>query len=299
LWADVLAGGADIFHSPDFTLPPLLRARSVLTVHDLTFLHYPEHAPRGLVDYLSQVVPRSVRRANVVVADSESTRRDLIERWGTAPEKVRVVYAGVSADFSPVADPAKRAEVCSRYGIRAPFILTVGTLQPRKNHLRLVQAFSRLQMGGAHPDLTLAIAGGSGWQYDQVRAEVARLGPTERVRFAGFVQDADLPALYSSASVLAFPSLYEGFGLPVLEAMACGTPVVCSSASSLPEVAGDAALMVDPADTQALADAIDRALSDTGLREGMSRRGLAQAARFTWAAAAGSLLDAYRLALGD
>ncbi len=295
LWADVLAGGADIYHSPDFTLPPLLRARGVLTVHDLTFLYYPDCAPNGLVDYLSAVVPRSVRRAKVVLADSESTRHDLIERWGTAPGKVRVVHAGVGADFSPVTDPAKRDDVCGRYGLRLPCIVTVGTLQPRKNHLRLVQAFA--EVSRTHRDLTLVIAGGSGWQYDEVTAEVGRLELAERVRFTGFVEEADLPALYSIASVFAFPSLYEGFGLPVLEAMACGTPVVTSNASSLPEVAGDAALMVDPEDTAALTDALDRALSDSTLRAGMSRRGLAQAARFSWAAAARSLLDSYCLAL--
>lgn len=297
LWADVLAGGADLFHSPDFTLPPLLRARGVLTVHDLTFLHYPEHAPRDLVDYLSRVVPRSVRRARVVLADSESTRADLMQRWGTPADKVRVVYAGVGPTFAPVSDAAARAAVCSRYCVDLPFVLTVGTLQPRKNHLRLVQAFSRLKE--LHPDLSLVIAGGSGWQYDPVAAEVERLGLTASVRFSGFVDEGDLPALYSAASVFAFPSLYEGFGLPVLEAMACGTPVVCSNASSLPEVAGDAALMVAPEDAQALAETLDRVLRDSSLRAGMAQRGLAQAARFTWTAAARSLLDAYRLALRD
>ncbi len=294
LFADTLAGGADVFHSPDFTLPPLRKARGILTVHDLTFMHYPECAQPGLVAYLNSAVPRSVRRARLVLADSESTRHDISELLGTPPEKILVVYAGVGPEFQPVTAGETLAQVRARYGLDWPFVLTVGTLEPRKNHLRLIHAFAQLLP--THPDLRLVLAGGRGWLYEDVQAEVARLNLRDRVVFPGFVSDADLPALYSLASVFAYPSLYEGFGLPVLEAMACGTPVVCSNASSLPEVAGDAALLVDPADVAALAGALEQALADAPTRQALRTRGLAQASRFTWQAAARTLLDAYQLA---
>jgi glycosyltransferase involved in cell wall biosynthesis len=294
LFADTWVGGADVFHSPDFTLPPLWSARGLLTVHDLTFMHYPECAPPGLVAYLNAAVPRSVRRARLVLADSESTKRDIIELLGTRPDKVRVVYAGVGPEFGPVAEEPILAAVRARYGLAWPFVLNVGTLEPRKNHLRLIQAFAQLLP--RHPDLRLVLVGGKGWLYEDVQAEVARLELRDHVVFPGFVADADLPAVYSLAAVFAYPSLYEGFGLPVLEAMACGTPVVCSTASSLPEVAGDAALLVDPADVDALARALERALTDEPMRQDMRNRGKAQASRFTWSAAARTLLDAYQAA---
>jgi glycosyltransferase involved in cell wall biosynthesis len=294
LFADVWAGGADLFHSPDFTLPPLLRARGILTVHDLSFLHYPECAPPGLLAYLKAVVPRSVHNARLVLADSESTRRDIVELLGTRPEKVRVVYAGVGPEFKPVFDPPLLAEARARYGLAWPFVLNVGTLEPRKNHVRLIRGFAQLLP--RNPDLRLVLVGGKGWLYEDVYAEVSRLNLQDRVIFPGFVTDADLPALYSLASIFAYPSLYEGFGLPVLEAMACGTPVVCSSASSLPEVAGDAALLADPTDVDALTHALDEALTNDPLRAELRRRGAAQAARFTWPAAARTLLDAYQAA---
>jgi glycosyltransferase involved in cell wall biosynthesis len=292
LFADAWAGGADIFHSPDFTLPPLWRARGILTVHDLTFMHYPEYAPPGLVNYLNAAVPRSVRRARLVLADSESTKRDIVELLGTPPEKIRVVYAGVGPRFQPVSDSTILDEVRARYGLAWPFVLTVGTLEPRKNHLRLIRSFA--QILPAHPDLRLVLVGGKGWLYEDVQAEVSRLNLQDRVVFPGFVTDPDLPAVYSLASIFAYPSLYEGFGLPVLEAMACGTPVVCSNASSLPEVAGDAALLVDPTDEDALARALAHALDDRHRRQAMQTLGQAQAARFTWPAAARNLLNAYQ-----
>jgi len=166
----------------------------------------------------------------------------------------------------------------------------VGTLQPRKNYARLIRAFAQV----GETDLALVIAGGRGWLYDEIFAEVERLGLGQRVIFPGFVADQDLPALYSAAAVLAYPSIYEGFGLPILEAFACGTPVVSSNASCLPEVAGDAALLIDPTDVAALAEALTRALTDTALRAQLTAAGLARAQQFTWQAAAQQLLAEYR-----
>ncbi len=290
-----LTGPIDLFHSPDFTLPPVARGtRTLLTIHDLSFIRDPESATPVLRNYLNAVVPRSVARADYVLADSQATRDDLAELYRTPAEKISVLYSGVHESFQPTTDPTALAAVRERYRLGdAPFVLAVGTLQPRKNYARLIQAFAHLP----HSPTTrydLVIAGGKGWLYDSIFAEVDQLGLRERVIFPGFVADADLPALYSAARVLAYPSVYEGFGLPMLEAMACGTPVVTSTASCLPEVAGDAALLVPPTDVDALAAALDRALADEALRADLIAKGLARARQFTWDKSARQLLDIYR-----
>ncbi len=289
--ADLVTGPIDIFHSPDFTLPPVRQGtRTLLTVHDLSFVRDPASAAPGLRDYLNVVVPRSVARADHILADSAATRADLVELYHTPPEKITVLYCGLHDSFRAVTDPAALAAVRARYGLgAAPFILAVSTLQPRKNYLRLIQAFARLP----ELDINLVFAGGKGWLYDEIFAEVERQRVQRRVIFAGFVADADLPALYSAARVLAYPSLYEGFGLPMLEAMACGTPVVASTASCLPEVAGDAARLVAPTDVDALAAALAQVVTDETLRADLVAKGRARAAQFSWEASARQLLGVY------
>ncbi len=289
---ELFTGRVDIFHSPDFVLPPVAAARTVLTIHDLSFMRYPECSSPPLLEYLMRSVPRSVARADLLLADSASTRQDLMELLGVPGERVRVVYAGVEGRFAPVEDKAVIGATLRRYGIQRPYILGLGTLQPRKNFVRLIQAYDRLRHAHHLPH-QLVIGGGRGWLYEEIDACIERLGLQEQVRLIGFVQDDDLPALYTAADVFAFPSLYEGFGIPILEAMACGTPVVTATTSSLPEVAGDAALMVSPTDEEALADALWRALDDTALRDTLRRRGFDQVRRFTWEAAAQQLLASY------
>lgn len=288
-----VTGRVELFYSPDFVLPPTLPGvRTLLTVHDLSFLRYPDHFVPKLVDYLSRAVPRAVARADRVLADSQATRADLIERLGAPADKVEVLYSGVDQRFCPTAEPGERERLQARYGWDGqPYVLTVGTLQPRKNYVRLIRAFARLRPADLPPGMRLLIAGGRGWLYEEVLAEADR--HAGRVRVLGFVEDEDLPALYRGASLFVFPSLYEGFGLPVLEALACGVPVVCSNASSLPEVAGDAALLVAPEDEDGLAEGLLRALTDEPLRQEMIARGLRQAARFTWEQAARQLLAAF------
>jgi len=288
-------GRVDLFHEPDFVLPPTLPGTpTVLTVHDLTFIRDPESAFPRLRRYLSRVVPRSVARATHVLADSAATRNDLIALFHTSPDKITVLYGGVDARFTPVRDPERWAAVRAKYNIGLdPFILGIGTLQPRKNFRRLVQAFSHLRPPAFASDLKLVIAGGKGWLYNDIFAEVKRLGLEGRVLFPGFVDDDDLPALYSTADVLAFPSIYEGFGLPILEAMACGTPVVTSITSSLPELAGDAALLVEPTDVDAIAAALRHLLQEADLRRKLVAAGFDQARKFTWEKAAAQLLDIY------
>ncbi len=295
--ADWITGPIDLFHSPDFTLPPVRRGtRTLLTVHDLSFVRDPDSAAPGLRGYLEVVVPRSVARADHILADSAATREDLIELYKTPPSKVSVLYCGIDAAFRPMKDAQTLAAVRARYGLgSAPFILAVSTLQPRKNYVRLIQAFARLPT----QETNLVIAGGKGWLFETIFSEVERLRLRQRVIFPGFVADGDLPALYSAARLLAYPSLYEGFGLPMLEAMACGTPVVASTASCLPEVAGDAALLVSPTDVEALAAALDRVLSDEALRADLIAKGYSRVGQFSWGKSARQLLGVYHKLVGD
>jgi glycosyltransferase involved in cell wall biosynthesis len=288
---EAITGVVDVLLAPDFVAPPAARARAVVTVHDLSYLTVPQYADPGLRRYLTAAVPRSLRRAAHIVAVSAATRRDLIHHLGLAPERVSVVYNGVDARFRPL-DAASVAAERARLALPERFILTVGTLEPRKNHLNLIRAFA--QLAGAEPDLALVVGGRRGWLEEPIFDEVRRLGLDDRVRFLGSVPDADLPALYNAAAVLAYPSWYEGFGLPPLEAMACGTPVVTSTGGALPEVCGEAALIVEPGDVAGLAGALRRALADMALRADLTRRGHEQAARFTWAATARGLIEVFR-----
>jgi len=292
LWADLFTGPVDVFHSPDFVLPPIRRGKRVVTVHDLSFLRCPACYESGLREYLEAAVPRSVDRADLVLADSESTRQDLVELLGVPATKVKVLYLGVEPRFCPVVDEKRLEQVRERYGLPGRFVLSLGTLQPRKNFERLIEAHSGV-LERMTQDIHLVIAGRRGWLYEGIFKRVEELGLRERVTFLGFFADEDLPLLYNLADLFVLPSLYEGFGLPPLEAMACGTPVVASDVSSLPEVLGDAARMVDPLNVSALTEAMCRVLSDAHLRHRMIRKGLAQAGKFTWQDAANSLRQAY------
>ncbi len=290
---ECFTGRLDLFHSPDFVLPPVRRARMVLTVHDLSFMHYPECSSPPLLAYLMSAVPRSVRRARAILADSESTRRDVVALLGVPAEQVFVIYPGAEPRFAPgPADDEATAAVLARYGIRRPYILSVGTLQPRKNYVRLIQAYTSLRRERRLPH-ELVIAGGRGWLDQEIDTAIAAAGPEAPVRLVGFAADADLPALYRAADLFAFPSLYEGFGIPILEALGCGTPVVAGNTSSLPEAAGDAALLVDPFDVAGLSAAIWRLLDDSALRNDLRAKGFEQVRRFSWAQAAEQLLAVY------
>jgi glycosyltransferase involved in cell wall biosynthesis len=291
LWIQYWTGPLDLFHATDFFLPPVRPGTCTLvTIHDLSFVREPETVMPGMTHHLTKWVPHSVKRADHVIAVSEATRQDLIELYQTSPEKISVLYHGVTPDFQPVTEAARLAAVRQKYGLgERPFILSVGTIQPRKNYQRLIQAFATLD-----PTLALVIIGSKGWKYEAVFSEVAKRGLDQRVHFLGFVADADLPALYSTASLFVYPSLYEGFGLPALEAMACGTPVVASNQSALPEVIGEAGLLVDPGDIEALAAAMARLLTDTSLRQKLAQAGRARAASFTWSGMAAKLLDLYK-----
>jgi glycosyltransferase involved in cell wall biosynthesis len=301
----VFTGRIDLFHSPDFVLPPVSgRIPTLLTVHDLSFVHYPETFPVKLDNYLNRSVPPTERRADHILADSTSTRRDLQSLWNVAPERITVLYSGVNERFQPVTDREKLAEIRAHYGLGdRPFVLTVGTVQPRKNYELLTRAFRPVADRRPH---ALVIAGGKGWMGEGLSAEIERQGLRDRVRLVGFVDDDDLPGLYSAADLFVFPSLYEGFGLPLLEAMACGTPVISSNASSLPEVVQDqdgmmpgtasaspAAVLLSPRDEPAWSEAMLRLLEDDEARRRLVEAGFAQSARFSWRATARQLADLY------
>lgn len=275
----------DVLFVPAHVLPILHPRRSVVTVHDLGYLYFPDAHRRLDRVYLDLSTRFNAHSASHVIADSEATRRDLIACYSVPEDRITVVSPGRDEAFSPVTVPDKLAEVRARYGLPVQYILCLGTLQPRKNLARLFEAFAllRRQDPVAKPSASnLVVVGKRGWLYQGFLRQVERLGLEEAIVFTGYVPRADLPAILSGASVFVFPSLYEGFGFPVLEAMACGTPVVCSNAASLPEVAGEAALLVDPTDIEALARAMARVLHDEELRASLRERGFAQAKKFSW-----------------
>ncbi|MDX1523047.1 MAG: glycosyltransferase, partial [Anaerolineae bacterium] len=259
LAVDYWTGPLDLFHAPDFFLPPVKSGiPTVVTIHDLSYVHAPETVMPGMSKPLNQRVPRAIERADHVVAVSEATRQDVIKVYGTDPKKITTLYHAVTAEFQPVTDKNMLDKLRQTYNLgENPFILSVSTIQPRKNYQRLIRAFAQLDR--SH---TLVIAGTKGWDYEPVLAEVAAHNLEDRVIFPGYVVDSDLPALYSAADLFVYPSLYEGFGLPILEAMACGTPVVAANRAALPEVTGEAGLLVDPYDVAALAEVAVHNLED-------------------------------------
>lgn len=295
---ETFTGAVDLFHATDFVLPPTLpRTRSLLTVHDLSFLRVPDAASASLRRYLEAVAPRSVARADHVLADSQATKDDLIEIYRTPADKISVLYSAVDGRFGRVTDEIALRTVLDRHGLNdKTFVLSVGTVQPRKNYSRAIRALSKIRDQGI--DLHYAIAGGSGWLEDEMYRSIRESALEDRVHILGFVPDEDLPALYSGARALLAVSLYEGFGLPVLEAMACGTPVITSDLSSLPEVAGDAGLLVNPLDTEAISAAMMRLLTDSAFRQRLAAAGIEHVKRFSWAKSARQLKSIYDELLG-
>jgi glycosyltransferase involved in cell wall biosynthesis len=286
----------DVLHSPHYTMPLFCPCRRVVTFHDATFFLYPELHQRVKRVFFRRVIAWSGRHADQLIAVSESTRRDILARCEIAPSRIHTVHIAASPDLVP-SSPSAIADGTHRYGLVAGrYILFVGVLEPRKNVPRLVEAFGRL--ASTFPDLQLAIAGRRGWMYDTLFSLVRELGLEEHVRFLDYVPDDALAALYGGARAFAYPSRYEGFGIPILEAMQCGAPVVTGNMSSLPEIAGDAALLVDPDDTDALASALRRVVTDDDLARSLRQRGFRRASCFSWNRTAEATLAVYRRALG-
>ncbi len=286
---DALFPGVDVFHATEHLLPRLRRVRSVFTLHDLIFKFDPgSHKPLNIA-FLKTMMPRFLRAADAIIAVSECSKRDAVRIYDVPPDKIRVIYEGVDPRFKPIDDPDQLESIRRRYSLPDRFMLHIGTIEPRKNLPTLFEALLALSVDGC----SLVVAGKKGWLVEPIFARLNRLGLQDRVHFTGYVPDEDLPALLSAASVLVMPSRYEGFGLPVLEAMACGTPVIASNASSLPEIGGDAALYAPPDDAAAWAEVIGRVLIDAELRTALRGKGLRQAARFRWDVAARHTAEVY------
>jgi glycosyltransferase involved in cell wall biosynthesis len=286
----------DLLHSPDFIPPFRGHFRRLITVHDLTFLYYPQFLTNASRRYYNDQIERAVRSADHISADSTNTKDDLVRLLNVPPHKVTVVLLAHDPKYKPL-DITACAPVLARHKLEPGFILFTGTLEPRKNVTGLLTAYRALrdrQSSGSNRTPPLVLAGRRGWLYDEIFSCIAALKLEDCVRFVENAPNEDLVALYNSAHLLVLPSFYEGFGLSVLEAMACGTPVVCSECGSLSEVAGDAALLVNPDDLDGLASAMERALEDQSLRAHMRSKGLAQAARFSWEKTARETLAIYQ-----
>lgn len=290
----------DLVHDPNGIAPflgPSGGARRVVTIHDAcAYVHPKEH--NRLDNWRYRVLlPRAARNANLVLTDSAHSQQDLARYLGVSPTRSRVVACGVSSRFRPVPAGEERRAVLACYGISEPYILYVGAVNARKNIVRLLEAYARLRL--RFPRISLVVAGKRQWQTAEIDRAFGQLTRQGQIHFIGYVNDSDLPALYSAAEVFVFPSLYEGFGLPVLEAMACGTPVIASRSSSIPEVVGDAAILVDPIDVDSIAAGIERALCDPAMAATLRSHGVARARAFSWERAARETLELYQRVLNN
>jgi glycosyltransferase involved in cell wall biosynthesis len=290
LWA------TDVYHGPAVFLPLVkLGYRTVVTIHDLVSFLFPETVPRKYSLYMRVMTRWAARSADRIIAVSRATKDDLTRALGVPDEKVVVIHEAVAPEFAAPVEPAVVEAVIRRYGIRPPYCLFVGNLEPRKNLGRLVEAFAglRARRPAREPIPQLVLAGTRAWLHGGIFEAVAAHDLAADILFTGYVTPADLPALYAGATCFVFPSLYEGFGLPVLEAMAAGTPVVASRAGAIPEVGGDAALLVDPRRPAEIAEAIETVLGDGQLRATLVARGRERARLFTWEAVARQTLAVY------
>lgn len=291
-WA-VARAGADVFHAPHYVVSPLLTRRFVVTIHDCIHLRFPQYLPnRRALAYARAMMTMAARRSQRVLTVSQASKDDILHYLGIPAEKVEVIYNALDARLAGEPTAEAIARVRERFLLTSPFVLYTGNIKPHKNIDRLIEAFSRLrQLGRA--DVKLLIIGDEISKYPNMRRLIHRHQLHQHVRFLGFVPDATLAVLYRLASVFVFPSLYEGFGLPPLEAMAAGTPVITSNVSSLPEVVGDAAVLIDPMDPNAIADAMARVLSDETLRAELIRRGTARVHAFSWERSVARVREVY------
>jgi glycosyltransferase involved in cell wall biosynthesis len=287
---DRLLPDADLYHATEHLLMPLRRVPTVLTVHDLIFRLFPQYHKPLNYRYLNAAMPLYCRRASGSIAVSQGTKNDLVRLYNIDPSKISVVHEAAAPHFTPAASEHV-AQVRTRYRLPDHYLLHVGTIEPRKNLSLLLDALQRLQNAGEN--IHLVLVGNKGWLYQGFFERMEELGIEGAVQLLGYVPDADLPAIYSGARLVVVPSLYEGFGLPVLEAMACGVPVTCSQVSSLPEVGGDAVRYFDATDAAAMADTILTVWRDQDLRHEMSQQGLDHAGKYSWQQTANKTLSVY------
>jgi glycosyltransferase involved in cell wall biosynthesis len=289
-----LVPGASLYHGHEHLLMPLRGIPTVLTVHDLIYKLFPEHHKTLNYIFLNRAMPLFSKRADAIITISESSKRDLIDHYNISPGKIHVIYEAPAPTFRP---PTREQidVVRRRYQLPDQFLLVVGTIEPRKNYSRLVEAL--VQLRETHSDLKLVVVGSKGWLYDEFFSKIESLKVTNHVIFPGFIPDEDLPVVYGMATLAVMASVYEGFGLPILEAMACGAPVACSNTSSLPELGGDVARYFDPYDVDDMTETIDALLKNAELREKLAADGLQRAAEFSWERTARETIDVYNALL--
>jgi glycosyltransferase involved in cell wall biosynthesis len=296
LSAELRRHPVDLLHV-QYTAPPFAPCPIVCTIHDLSFEHLPETFTRRGRAQLRLTVRRTARRAAQILTLSEFSRRDIIETYAIDPERVKVTPAAAPAGFAPVENETKLKDIRERYGIKPNYLLSLGSIQPRKNLARLIEAYASLRTRDEANFPQLVIAGKSGWLDADIYRAARQENPGESIKFIGYVPDDDLPALYSGAICFVYPSFFEGFGLPVLEAMQCGTPVIAGNRTSIPEVAGEAALLFDPFDSAALSAAIEKVIDNSDFRADLRVKGLERARKFSWTTTAKSTLQAYKQVL--
>jgi glycosyltransferase involved in cell wall biosynthesis len=292
-WA-LLRTRAHLLHEPHYVLPPLVRCPTVVTIHDCIHLRFPQYLPnRAALTYARAQMGAAARRSNRILTVSEASKRDILEFFAVDPDKITVIHNAIDERFAGSPPEQDVQRVAERYQLHDKFVLYVGNVKPHKNLERLLDAFHLLHQTPGLEQVKLVVIGDEISRYAALRRAVHRYNLHKFVRFLGFLPDETLAIVYRLAGVFVFPSLYEGFGLPPLEAMASGTPVVTSNVSSLPEVAGDAALLVDPTSAEAIADAMRRVLTDPALAAELSARGLKRARAFSWEHAAARIRGIY------
>jgi glycosyltransferase involved in cell wall biosynthesis len=277
----------DVFFTPAHVIPFVYRGPSVVTIHDLGYHYFPASHTRNQAAYLRLSTRSNGRLAREIIADSNTTKDDLIRFYGTEARKINVIYPGLDPGLKRVEDPQLVKNTCGKYGIGSPYLLYIGTLQPRKNLARLVQAFAQSGLEG-----NLVLGGKSGWQTETLTETIASLDASvrKRVLLPGYIAEKDKAALLSGAEALVFPSLYEGFGFPLLEAQVCGTPVLAANSSSLPEISAGSAMLVDPLDVNEISRGLQLIKEDGALRQELVTKGYANARRFDWDKTAADVL---------
>jgi glycosyltransferase involved in cell wall biosynthesis len=288
----VQRSGVDLLHSLHYTRPVWLPCKSVVTYHDMTFFLYPHLHARSKRVFFPMAIRASARQADALIAVSESTRQDAIRILGIPPQKITTAQLGVDPSFTPISDIEQKRRIAEKYHLPKKFILYVGLVEPRKNLPKLISAYKKSVDNGI--EHKLVVVGRYGWMYEEVFRQIEALNLKDNVFLAGYISQEDLPMVYNLASLFVYPTLYEGFGLPSLEAMACGLPVISTNVSSLPEIIGDAGVLVPPDDVDSLYQAIQKVLKDEKLSEDLIQKGLEQAAKFTWERTARSTLQVYR-----
>src|SRR3989304_4074640 len=287
---EIFFGKHDLYFFPNFVVYPHRLGKSVVVVHDLAFEKVPQYVQDKNVRFLKKFVPRSLSEADHVVVTSEYTKADVVEIYGISEDNITVIYPGVDLEKFRPSSPARISQVREKYGLAKPFILYLSTLEPRKNVLSIIKAFAGFNNKKGYQ---LVLAGKRSWQDREIFEKVKELGLEESVVFPGYIPDQDKPDLLSAAEVFVYPSFFEGFGMPVIEAQACGTPVIASNVTSLPEVGGNAAVYVDPNDADGLTRSLEEILSSSSRRENLAKMGLGNGRGFSWENSSRNLIQVF------